>query len=173
MKTSEARDFLVNIPSLKNGQHEFQYEIKNSFFERFEGDLVEKGAGNCGLVLKKSETMMQLAFELDLQVELICDRSLEPFQFPIKEKHELIVKFGEQDEELSEDLIVINRDTQTFDVAPYLYEFIGLNIPMKKLHPKFEGQESPDLIYQSEADEEESEETIDPRWEALKKLSNK
>ncbi|MEQ9229186.1 MAG: DUF177 domain-containing protein [Cyclobacteriaceae bacterium] len=172
MKTSEARDFLVNIPSLKNGEHEFHHEIKNSFFERFDGDLVEKGNGKSHLVLKKSETMMQLAFELDLKVELICDRSLEPFQFPIKENHELIVKFGDHDEELSEDLIVINRETQTFDVAPYLYEFIGLSIPMKKLHPKFEGQESPTLVYQTETEEETSEE-VDPRWEALKKLSNK
>ena len=170
MESIEARDFLLNIPSLKNGVHEFHFEIKNSFFEQFENGLVEKGNGECDLTLKKSETMMQLAFEINFEIELICDRSLEPFQYPIKKKVELIVKFGEVDEELSEDLIVINFETQIFNVAPYLNEIIGLSIPMKKLHPKYEGLETPDLIYRSE-DEENSEE-MDPRWEALKKLSN-
>jgi uncharacterized metal-binding protein YceD (DUF177 family) len=44
---------------------------------------------------------------------------------------------------------------------------------MKKLHPRYDGQETPDLIYQTEVTEDESEEDIDPRWAELKKLSNK
>jgi uncharacterized protein len=117
--------------------------------------------------------MMTLTFDLNVGVELVCDRSLDTFIFPIEEKHELMVKFGEVDEELSDELLVISRETQTLDTAPYLYEFISLAIPMKKLHPRYEGQDTPELIYQTEVTEEESGEKIDPRWEALKKLSNK
>ena len=163
----------MNIPSLKNGHHEFDFEIRDSFFESFEDSLVTKGNGHCRMDLKKTETMMTMDFEFDLGVELVCDRSLDTFTFPIKEKHELIVKFGEHDEELSEDLLVISRETQTFDTAPILYELINLAIPMKKLHPRYDGQESPDLIYQTEITEDEGEEEIDPRWAELKKLSNK
>lgn len=170
MKSSVARDFAVNIPSLKNGEHEFHFEINKGFFDQFEGDLVEDGNGTCKLGLKKTDNMMQLSFELQLSVKLTCDRSLEPFDFPIEKSHELIVKFGEEDEELSEDLIVINWNTQILDISPYLFEFIGLSIPMKKLHPKYEGQETPDLVYQSEIEADEHNEEIDPRWAALKKL---
>lgn len=174
MKKREARAYLVNLPGLKNGNHEFLYEIHDAFFEGQEGSLVEKGSGQCRMEMKKSDTMMQMAFELDLVVELICDRSLDPFDFPIKERHEMIVKFGESYEELSEDLLVISRDAQTFDVAPHLNEFIQLAIPMKKLHPRYADEESPDLVYQSGGDNEEEQDTpVDPRWEALKKLSNK
>ena len=173
MKSSEVRAYLVNIPSLKNGQHEFDFEINDGFFAHFEDSLVEKGKGHCRMELKKTDTMMTMDFEFDLSVELVCDRSLDIFHFPIEEKHELIVKFGEHDEELSEDLLVISRETQIFDTAPYLYEFINLAIPMKKLHPRYDGVETPDLIYQSEVTEDESEEEIDPRWAELKKLSNK
>jgi uncharacterized protein len=173
MKTSEARTYLVNIPSLKNGDHEFNFEINDAFFGHFENSLVEKGNGHCRMELKKNDTMMTMNFEFDTEVELVCDRSLDTFTFAIEEKHELIVKFGEHDEELSEDLLVIARDTQIFDTAPYLLEFINLAIPMKKLHPRYDGVETPDLIYQSEVTEEESEEGIDPRWAVLKKLSNK
>jgi len=173
MKTSEVRAYLVNIPSLKNGRHEFEFEINDGFFARFEDSLVERGNGQCRMELKKTETMMTLTFALNVGVELVCDRSLDTFIFPIEEKHELMVKFGEVNEELSDELLVISRDTQTLDTAPYLYEFISLAIPMKKLHPRYEGQDTPELIYQTEVTEEDSKETIDPRWEALKKLSNK
>ena len=170
MKRSEQRVFQVNIPSLKIGQHQFQYEITDEFFAQFEEGLVDRGNGGVKLDLKLSETMMILGFNLDLEVELICDRSLDTFRFPIKKKEELIVKFGETNEELSEDLVVIADNVQLFDVAPYIQEYIGLSIPMKKLHPRYDGQDTPPLIYQSEADEEGSGEVIDPRWEALKKL---
>jgi uncharacterized protein len=170
MKKSEQRTFQVNIPSLKIGQHQFQYEITNAFFDQFEESLVDKGKGMCTLNLKLTETMMVLDFDLDLEVELICDRSLDTFHYSIVKKEELIVKFGEQDEELSEDLVVIADNTQLLDVAPYINEYIGLLIPMKKLHPRYNGQDTPPLVYQTEVDEEESREEIDPRWEALKKL---
>jgi len=170
MKRSEQRVFQVNIPSLKIGHHQFQYEITDAFFTQFEDGLVDKGNGKVELDLKLSETMMVLDFNLDLEVELVCDRSLDAFYYPIKKKEELIVKFGETDEELSEDLIVISEGVQILDVAPYIQEYIGLSIPMKKLHPRYDGQDTPPLIYQSVEDEEESKETIDPRWEALKKL---
>ncbi len=171
MKRSEQRVLQVNIPSLKNGQHQFQFEINDAFFAQFEDSLVDKGKGEVNLDLKMSETMMVLDFDLDMEVELICDRSLDLFQFPIKKQEELIVKFGEEDEELSEDLIVIAEDTQMLDVAPYIHEYIGISIPMKKLHPRYDGQDTPPLVYQSEVDEEESTEVIDPRWDALKKLN--
>ena len=148
MKKSVDRIYGVNIPSLKNGEHELHFEIRDAFFEAWENEELKEGSGECLLGLKKSETMMQLTFELDLKVRLVCDRSLESFDFPIKMSPELIVKFGEHDEEMSEDLIVIQRDTQIFNIAPYLHEFISLSIPMKKLHPKFDGQDSPDMVYQ-------------------------
>ncbi|MCP4460328.1 MAG: DUF177 domain-containing protein [Cytophagales bacterium] len=170
MKRSEQRVFQVNIPSLKLGHHQFQYEINDEFFGQFENSLVDKGNGKVELNLKLSETMMVLDFNLDLKVELVCDRSLDTFSYPIKTQEELIVKFGEENEELSEELIVISEDTQLLDVAPYIQEYIGLSIPMKKLHPRYDGKETPPLIYQTEVNEEESKDEIDPRWEALKKL---
>ena len=170
MKARKVLDFVVNFCSLKNGEHEFHFEIKDDFFSQFEGDLVEKGEGFCTLNLRKSDTMMRLKFKTNVTIELMCDRSLEKFNFPISNDHTLIVKFGEKNEELSEDLIVVNYETQSLDLRPYIFEFICIDIPMKKLHPKFEDQDSPNFIYKLEANETDAEE-IDPRWEVLKKLS--
>jgi len=166
----KAREVEINIPGLKNGEHSVQEEVNDAVCERFGGLLVEKGKGVCHLDVKKTDTMMQMYFTVEVNVELTCDRSLEPFEHLIDSPHELMVKFGEEDKELSEDLMIVSRDTQTFDTAPYIFEFIGLNIPMKKLHPKYDEVESPDLIFQTETETENQEDITDPRWEALKKL---
>jgi uncharacterized protein len=169
MKPKELRAFQVNIASLKNGHHPFDFEIDDAFFEHFGADLVEKGRGTCHLDLKKSETMLVFDFDLDVTVELVCDRSLDPFDYRVQRKEEMVVKFGLEAGELSDDVIVMDRETSQLNVAEWLHEYIGLGIPMKKLHPRYEGQETPDLVYQTGDAGDDGSET-DPRWEALKKL---
>lgn len=171
----------IHIYKLSNGVHEYQFEIGKEFFEMFDGDLVENGQLNAVVSLNKSDSMIQVDFNIEGSLELECDRSLEKFDFPIRIDQNMIYKYGEEDKELSEDVFVIEKNTQTLNVAGIMYEFIGLEIPMKKLHPKFQEEEDEDdesegsMIYTSEAEEdiEQKEEDIDPRWAALKNLKNK
>ncbi|WP_258103391.1 DUF177 domain-containing protein [Marinoscillum sp. MHG1-6] len=170
------REFQINIFGLSNKLHEFEFEIDNKLFAAKENSLVEKGSGQCKLSLKKSETMMNLHFEINAEVELICDRSLDPFEYPIAIEEDIIIKFGEDDYELSEEVFVIRKDSPSFNVGDFIYEFISLAVPMKKLHPRFADEdEQEDLIYTSggeESPEESKDDEVDPRWEALKKLKD-
>lgn len=171
----------IHIYKLSNGVHEYQFEIGKEFFEMFDGDLVENGQLNAVVSLNKSDSMIQVDYNIEGSLELECDRSLEKFDFHIHIDQNMIYKYGEEDKELSEDVFVIEKNTQTLNVAGIMYEFIGLEIPMKKLHPKFQEEEDEDdesegsMIYTSEAEEdiEQKEEDIDPRWAALKNLKNK
>ncbi len=86
-------------------------------------------------------------------------------------------KYGEEFKELSEEIIQIPFDTQKLNVAQYIYEFIGVQVPMKKLHPKFRKEEEDEdddtntkLIYKSDLLEDEDTFNTDPRWDALKKI---
>jgi uncharacterized protein len=60
------------------------------------------------------------------------------------------------------------------DMGQYLYELIAVNVPMKRLHPKFEKDDLEEseiqLVYSSPTTETDNQEEIDPRWEKLKKL---
>jgi uncharacterized protein len=96
-------------------------------------------------------------------------------------RQELIIKFGDEFAELDDDIVVIPRETQHLNVAQYIYEFISVDVPMKKLHPELVTKEDEDyevegsLIYQTSAEQDtddDSEENVDPRWEALKKFRN-
>ncbi len=165
------KDFEVQIFGLDNGDHNYDFRINKSFFQLFPNSLVENGKGVAFLRIEKSETMMHLHFKLEVVVELICDVTLEEFDFPIHTEDELIIKFGEEEIELSEDVMIINRNATSINVAKFIYEFVSLAIPMKKLHPKIKDQERSDLIYSDKSEDvESSEEEIDPRWEVLKKL---
>jgi uncharacterized metal-binding protein YceD (DUF177 family) len=67
-------------------------------------------------------------------------------------------------------------------VAQYIYEFIGLAVPMKKIHPRlaaeqYEETEEGILVYRSageadgaEGDDESEGDDVDPRWQILKNL---
>ncbi len=180
MVKSPLKQFEIDIQGLSNTQHSYEYSFDNKFFEAFENSLVEKGQGVVHLDLLKTETMMTLAFSIEGSIELVCDRSLKTFAYPIDLKENLIVKFGEEDAELDDEIIVIQRDTQKFNVAQYIYEYITVAVPMKKVHPDFRTDSDDEeegygaIIYKSAQDDEPETggEGIDPRWEALKKLRN-
>ncbi|MFT4738323.1 MAG: hypothetical protein ACI92W_002444 [Paraglaciecola sp.] len=171
MGSKELRKFDIMFVQLTNGEHSYDFEIDPAFFNLFEESIVDKGVGEAHITLKKTDRMLQLFFEIRVQVELICDLSLKKFQHTIESSRRLIVKFGEEDQELEDDIIIIKDDAISMNVAEYLYEFISLEIPMKRVHPSLNNEDRPDLAYSTPIDEDDPEgESIDPRWEALKKL---
>ena len=76
---------------------------------------------------------------------MTCDRSLEPFDFPIESKNKIVFKYGDEYQEITDEIIIIPRDTATLELGQYIYEFIALAIPLKKLHPKFQDEAEDDV----------------------------
>ena len=106
--------------------------------------LVSKGKGVCEVELVKSDSMLDLNLKVEGTIELVCDRSLEKFDYPLLINQEVIYKYGEEEKELSENVFVIPRGEQEINIADFLYESISLEVPMKKLHPKFEDDSEDD-----------------------------
>ena len=179
MKTLAQYD--IDIQGLKFKEHFYEFEAETAFFEALEQDLIQTGQFKTTLRLEKSSTMLVLDFHIVGQVELICDRSLEEFQEPIDLTERLIMKFGDHNEELSDEILLIRHETVRINVAQTIFDYIALSLPMKRLHPSFRNEESNDeegkLVFSSEMNVEteqtpdaEPKTTADPRWEALQKL---
>jgi len=167
--------YSINIVGLSNKEHHFQYEIDDEFFRKYGTDIVSEGKFLVDLLLTKHETFIETGFKISGAARLICDRSLEPFDFPIDSKHKIVFKYGDEYQEITDEIITIPRDAATLELGQYIYEFIVLEVPLKKLHPKFKDEAEDDsegkIVYSSEAtDEKKDEEDIDPRWNILKKL---
>jgi uncharacterized metal-binding protein YceD (DUF177 family) len=171
----------INIVGLSNSVHHFDYDFGDEFFRQYGTLLIEKGSFHADVELNKHETFIEVDFKIKGTATLICDRSLEPFEYPIKNSHKVVFKYGDQDEELTDEIVMIHRDTVTLELGQYLYEFIALDVPLKKLHPRFKNEDESDdeasegkIVYSSGGDDstedDSGDENIDPRWNILKKL---
>ena len=171
------KDFSVNIIGLSNKVHLFQFELKDDFFERYGKELFSKGDFDSEVSLDKRETFIEVDFKISGHAELICDRSLEPFDHHLNIDRKVIFKYGEEQREVSDEIMIITRDQDSIDLGQFMYEFIVLSIPIKKIHPDLRNEDGDEsdvrIVYSTSTENEQErkkEEDIDPRWEKLKKL---
>lgn len=175
--------YRVNIIGLSNKVHHFSYEVGEALFREYGSDLVSEGSFRVEVSLDKCETFLEADFTIRGTARLVCDRSLEPFDYPIDTYRKVVFKYGDQDEEITDEIIIIQRDTAWIELGQYIYEFIALAIPLKKLHPRFQAEAEDDdeqtegrIVYTSggtegdDKNEDEGDGEIDPRWNALRKL---
>lgn len=163
---------MIPFRGLKTGIHPFVFEIGETFFESFPESRIHQGAVRVSLDFVREERMMQLNFRLEGAVEIPCDRCNQPMEVRISGQERLIVKFGETYEEPSEEVIIIPETSYQFDVAPYIYEYLHLMIPMRNVHDEnVKGPEGCDPEVIAKLEEMNRKTETDPRWEALRKVT--
>lgn len=146
--------YRIDIFRLENKCYVHDFEGDDAFFQALEQDLIERGHFKATVSLDKTETMIQLVYNIIGSVELTCDRSLELFDYPVDVTQRMILKFADHTEELTEELMLLDRNVQQINVAQDIFDFIGLQIPIKKLHPRFQTEEAMDDV---SFDEEEDD----------------
>jgi uncharacterized metal-binding protein YceD (DUF177 family) len=169
--------YSVNIIGLSNRAHSFNYQFSDEFFARYGKDFIPGGKFEAKIVLHKHDTFIEAEFKINGRASLICDRSLDSFELPMAIDKKMVFKYGAEETELSDEIVLITHETTSLDLGQLMYEFIALEMPMRKLHPRFQQEDDENeneegkVIYSSSTDSDDSEEEkIDPRWEQLKKL---
>ncbi len=173
----ELKAFNIAFAGLKQGKHEFKFELDNTFFESFGYEDFNSANVIVDVELDKRSTLMDLVMEGSGSVNVNCDVTDEPFDMPIDAAMDIVVKFGDSFNDENEDLLILPHGDYQMNIAQYLYEMIVLSIPYKKTHPGIEdGTLQSDVLDKLEelkpSGPKETEEDIemDPRWEALKNL---
>ncbi|AZA80929.1 hypothetical protein C1637_11005 [Chryseobacterium lactis] len=170
------RNYDVSFSGLKNGKHEFKFEIDKTFFQLFdtEQEFTNPRIG-VDVLLDKHTTFLEFEIKIHGLVELVCDITNEDFDYPIENKINILVNFGEEYDDSNEDVITIPSTEHAFNVAHLIYENVMLSIPMKKISPNI-GDEDLKILEQFSPKEieieEEKEHESDPRWDALRKLKD-
>jgi len=113
------------------------YNLGATFFELFENSLLEKGELTVTVKVDRKRSNIQLLFSITGAVELICDRSLETFAYPVNIEKEMSFRLGHENKELITELYTLEHKTATINIAQHIYDFVSLEVPMKKLHPRF------------------------------------
>ncbi|HYD90769.1 MAG TPA: DUF177 domain-containing protein [Flavobacterium sp.] len=171
------KEFLIPFAGLKQGKHQFEFDIDKTFFDDFGFDEYNDVNIKVNLILEKQSTMLELAFKHKGTVNVPCDLSNEDFDLPVKGKLNLIVKFGEEFNNDNDEILVLPHGEHQVDVSQYIYEMIVLSVPSKRVHPGIkDGTVAADMINKlnelspKEKQVEEKKEDTDPRWDELKKL---
>ena len=180
--------YTIDLKNLTPGTHDFEYLLENKFFVDIDGNEVQKGHVHVQLTVKKSLMAFELNFQIAGTVIIPCDRCLDDMELPIETQDKLIVKFGKEYAEESDEIVIVPEEEGTINVAWFMYEFIALAIPIKHIHaagkcnkamaaklrqhtaisrddlsePLDEGSE--------EVSDEQDAGVSDPRWDALKGL---
>ena len=172
------KDFLIPFVGLKQGKHQFEFDINKTFFDDFGFDEYNDVNVKVKLVLDKKSTMMELSFKHKGTVNVPCDLSNEDYDQPIKGKLDLIVKFGDEYNDDNDEILILPHGEYQVDVSQYIYEMIILSVPTKRVHPGVkDGSIATGILEKLNElaptkEQHKEEENTDPRWDELKKLLN-
>jgi len=171
-------EYDIPIYGMKDGIHNYEYKIGTGFFEFFENPDLPGGELDLTIILKKSSQILEFDFQFAGNLRLICDRCLENFDYEVEFEEKLFVRFGDNFEELDDNIIIIPREESRINLSQYIYEFAALSIPYKKVHKETgEGKSgcNPEMLkilnQLKVEDSNQTNDTTDPRWDKLKNLN--
>ena len=171
------KSYTIPFVGLKVGEHHFDYQIDNTFFQYFEYDEFNAVDIKIDLKFEKKSTLMELYFSAKGSVNVNCDISDEPYNQAVNDDFKLVVKFGDEYNNENEEILIVSHGEYEVNVAQYIYELIILAVPIKRIHPGIEdGTLQSDILSKleelspSEDHKVKTSEDIDPRWNNLKKL---
>ncbi|MEX0770816.1 MAG: DUF177 domain-containing protein [Balneolaceae bacterium] len=125
---------------------------------------------------QKTRYFIKANFTVKAVAELICDRSLQKFDYQVSGSYEVLFKPDVEAISESENSRVkpFNGYELTLSLDQEVRDTILLELPVKKLHPKYLDEDGNPGEFETRkfGHNAENEDRIDPRWEALKKLKN-
>jgi uncharacterized metal-binding protein YceD (DUF177 family) len=128
--------------------------------------------GYLELDFERLHDSVKVDFFVEGTAHLTCDRSLEVFAYPISRSYTVLFsvehKEDEEDEFSAERKLDLNRNK--IDLSDLVRETILLDIPIKKLHPRFLDEDGNPTKFEFDFGGGEQPDVDDSRWDALKNI---
>ena len=156
--------YRVDLKGMQSDTVSYRWQADNDFFSAVQGPEIKQGLLDVALRVKQTSDAYELVFQLKGEVEVTCDRCLEPMSQPIEAECLLRVKMGDEFAD-DGDVVTIPEQDGTINVAWNIYEFAALQIPLRHVHPDGECK----VPFTNPSPEEEGS---DPRWDELRKIVN-
>jgi uncharacterized metal-binding protein YceD (DUF177 family) len=131
---NQINNYILNLKALADAKTVFEFKLNNKFFAQYEDVEINSGSVDVKITAEKRLANIELAFDLQGTIMVICDRCLEEMPFPIKYEEDILVKFGKSFDDKDE-IIVIDENEGTLDVSWLCYEMIAAAVPAQHSHP--------------------------------------
>lgn len=167
------KNFSIPVRGIKSGVHQFSFHLDSTFFAEFSDSLIGESDVNVKLDFDKRPDMFVLDVDVQGTVKEECDRCLADINLPIEGKYQLIIKLSDHESEVDE-VVYLPAETTEINVAKYIYEFVGLSVPMMKIYDCQNDTPPPcnqAVLTRLEKEDQGQEKTNNPIWDELNKLS--
>lgn len=186
--------YKLPLKSLAKGSHEFDYVLGKQFFADMESADIRDADVKVRLTVTYNGDIYDLNFVFSGEVTVLCDRCLDDLHLPIDTTYHIVVRYGDDFNDDSDEMLEIPESDNYLNVAYMMYDTVALAIPIKHVHPlgkcnramsailrkhrvQATGEDADlenalvDEMDQIDADDVDTQAT-DPRWDALKGLAS-
>ena len=141
------REFEIAFVGLKQGEHEFNYELTEAFFKERGAEYADNIHANVKLLLEKNTGFLIMKFAVGGNAEVNCDRCGNLLKADLWDEFSMVVKTTEDPGEMNEqeedaDVFYIAKTESHLDISDWLYEFVMLSIPAQHVCGENETGES-------------------------------
>ncbi len=161
--------FTFKISDIPMGKSESEIEFSG---EDVGLEEVPFNEGYLELDIERFHDSVKVDFLVEGKAVLVCDRSLEVFDYPISRSYSVLFRAehtaDEEDEFTAARKLDLNKNK--IDITDVVRETILLEIPIKKLHPRFLDEDGNPTTFEIDFGGDDQPDTDDSRWDALKKI---
>ena len=104
----------VDLKGMTSDTVSYRWQADNDFFSAVQGSEIKAGSLDVALRVKQASGAYELEFQLKGEVEVTCDRCLEPMSQPIEAQCTLKVVLGEDYADDGEVVTVPEREGSTW-----------------------------------------------------------
>ncbi|HDR68715.1 MAG TPA: DUF177 domain-containing protein [Bacteroidaceae bacterium] len=170
-------EYSVRLSGQKEVDPESEFLLDNSFFERYNYPDIAGGTIHVHVLQEMKTDAVVLYFTLKGEVTVVCDRCLEYYAQSVEGKETLFFKYGEYTGEIDDKIIMISREAHEIVIDQYLFEFIVLSLPVKRIHPDDpDGNPACNKEMMKKLNQyliNDEQKINDPRWDDLKSIIEK
>lgn len=164
----------IDLRELAEGVTSFSRALSDDFFEALEDAEIKRGRVAVDVSVRRNSAFFDVRLHMTGSVLVPCDICLEDMEQPIEAEAQVLATLGQR-EGSGDEVVAVSEDEGILDLSWPVYESIALAVPTKHVHQQ--GQCNPDmerLLQQhsasAQAEQNEGESTVDPRWSELEKL---
>ncbi len=127
--------YKLPLKSLPVGTHEYDFHLDKQFFVDMESADIRDADLNVHVTVDYKRDMYELDIKINGIATLICDRCLDNLEWPIETSYHIFVKYGDDYNDDSDELLEIPESDYYLNIAYMIYDTVALAIPIKHVHP--------------------------------------
>ena len=167
-------NYNIRISAVKDGNHEYNFNIDSKFFESFNNSEVTNSQIKATVVLYKDGNRYKLTLHFEGEIyNLMCDLCASEMKISINNSISVLLQETEEDLYDTDEIIYLKPNQYELDISQLLYEGIVIYLPSKREHNGEEGNKcDEEMMALLDRYAEKNEEKNDPLRDELNKLKD-